>query len=279
MREDEICMEMIFKYPRTRHIEGSKLQTGDEDLKNIRFENIKGQYLVIEEKVDGANCGISFDENGKMYLQSRGHYLDGGYGERQFDLFKTWANCYYLPFYQVLGNRYVMYGEWLYAKHTVFYDLLPHYFMEFDVFDKEKRIFLSTNKRRELLKGLDFLHSVLVLYEGYCDTHQHLTSFMGNSNFKSCQWQKALEVQCMEQGQTYELVKKQTDTSDRMEGLYIKVETEETVGERMKYVRGTFINTIMDSETHWLNRPLLPNCLKPGADLFGNGWEGEVCQR
>ena len=44
-----------------------------------------------------------------------------------------------------------MYGEWLYAKHTVYYDALPHYFLEFDIYDKEQAIFLSTKKRKELL--------------------------------------------------------------------------------------------------------------------------------
>lgn len=48
----------------------------------------------------------------------------------------------------MLGARYVMYGEWLYAKHTVYYDMLPHYFMEFDIYDKENGSFLGTAARR-----------------------------------------------------------------------------------------------------------------------------------
>ncbi len=93
-------MEQIFKYPRTRHLEGSRQQQGDEDLDCARLCELRGKHLVLEEKVDGANCGISFGRDQKMYLQSRGHFLNGGY------------------------------GKWLYAKHTVFYDRLPHYFME-----------------------------------------------------------------------------------------------------------------------------------------------------
>ena len=139
-------MEQIFKYPRTRHLENSKKQVGDEDLKNVKFTELEGKFLVLEEKVDGANCGISFGTDGKMYLQSRGHFLNGGYGERQFDLFKLWAGCYEEQLGQLLGERYVMYGEWLYAKHTVFYDKLPHYFMEFDIFDKVEGKFFSTKK-------------------------------------------------------------------------------------------------------------------------------------
>ena len=67
-------MEQIFKYPRTRHLEGSREQVGDEDLRVAKFTDLLGKYLVLEEKVDGANCGVSFGSDGKMYLQSRGHF-------------------------------------------------------------------------------------------------------------------------------------------------------------------------------------------------------------
>ena len=150
-------MEDIIKYPRTRHIEGSRIQAGDEDLNSVPFSEIRGRFVVLEEKVDGANCGISFDGNGKLLLQSRGHYLNGGYGERQFALLKTWAGCFQEKLYGLLGNRYIMYGEWLYAKHTVYYDGLSHYFMEFDIYDKERKMFLSTKeRRRRLLDCLGF---------------------------------------------------------------------------------------------------------------------------
>ena len=66
---------MIRKYPRTPHLEGSRLQPGDEDLNQIPFSDIQGRHLAVEEKIDGANSGISFGENGELMLQSRGHYL------------------------------------------------------------------------------------------------------------------------------------------------------------------------------------------------------------
>ena len=68
-------MERIVKYPRTPHLSGSKLQEGDEDLAQIPFSRIAGKLLVVEEKVDGANAAISFSEDGKLLLQSRGHFL------------------------------------------------------------------------------------------------------------------------------------------------------------------------------------------------------------
>ena len=67
-------MLTIQKYPRTQHIEGSRPQPGDEDLKSVPFATLAGRYLVVEEKLDGANAGICFDEAGQLRLQSRGHF-------------------------------------------------------------------------------------------------------------------------------------------------------------------------------------------------------------
>ncbi|AKA69299.1 RNA ligase family protein [Clostridium scatologenes] len=261
-------MERIYKYPRTPHIEGSRFQQGDEDLNSIKFEKIKNSFCVLEEKVDGANCGISFDKQGRMYLQSRGHFLNGGYGEAQFDMFKTWANTFIYKLREILGHRYIMYGEWLYAKHTVYYDELNHYFMEFDIFDKQEEKFLSTRRRKEMLKSYPFIKSVLVLKEGRLKSKDEIITLLGKSNFKSHSWQKNLEKSCSELDLSYEIAKKQTDTTDLMEGIYIKVEDENYVLSRMKYVRASFLNTIMDSETHWVNRPIIPNKLKLGIDIF-----------
>lgn len=261
-------MEQIFKYPRTRHLEGSRAQFGDEDLKCAKLTEIQDQYLVLEEKVDGANCGISFGSDGKMYLQSRGHFLNGGYGERQFDLFKLWAGCFEASLRQLLGDRYVMYGEWLYAKHTVFYDRLPHYFMEFDIFDKKEQRFFSTRKRREFLCNAPFIRSVRVLTEGNFKTLDAITKWIGPSLFISEEAEDHFLAQCQKSGVDPELAARQTDRTGIMEGIYIKVEDGDYVMDRLKFVRGSFLNTILDSESHWVNRPIIANCLADGVDLF-----------
>ena len=137
-------MDRIYKYPRTHHLEGSRFQPGDEELDCVPFRQIAGRFIVVEEKLDGANSGISFDSDGRLFLQSRGHYLDGGARERQFALLKTWANIHQRDVVGIAADRYVLYGEWLYAKHTVFYDALPHYFLEFDILDGKSGEFLAT---------------------------------------------------------------------------------------------------------------------------------------
>lgn len=261
-------MEQIYKYPRTRHLEGSREQAGDEDLKTVKFTELEGKFLVLEEKVDGANCGVSFGGDGKMYLQSRGHFLNGGYGERQFDLFKRWAGCFEASLCNLLEDRYVLYGEWLYAKHTVFYDRLPHYFMEFDIYDKQEGRFFSTKKRREFLQAAPFVKSVRVLAQGYYKSAEEIARWIGPSLFISEQRREHFSMQCARSGVAEELSAKQTDLTGIMEGIYIKVEDGDYVTDRLKYVRASFLNTILDSDSHWVNRPIVPNCLADDVQLF-----------
>ena len=272
-------INQILKYPRTRHLEGSREQAGDEDLKCVSFEEIRGKFLVLEEKVDGANCGISFDTSGKMLLQSRGHYLNGGYGEKQFDLFKLWAGCFEDRLRHLLRDRYILYGEWLYAKHTVFYDRLPHYFMEFDIYDREERRFFSTRKRKEFLAAAPFICSVRVLAEGYYSSVEEISAYIGKSAFLSEEKEQSFEKQCRRAGVRTEEARRQTDLSGIMEDIYIKVEEGDYVTDRLKYVRGSFLNTILNSESHWVKRPIVVNCLAEGADLFDAGEGGAGNER
>src|SRR5262245_11848581 len=80
------AMNPIRKYPRTQHLVGSRLQPGDEDLDAVPMSALAGRHVVIEEKMDGANCGVSFGPDAELLLQSRGHYLAGGPREKQFAL-------------------------------------------------------------------------------------------------------------------------------------------------------------------------------------------------
>lgn len=236
-------------------------------MSHIPFSELQGRHLVVEEKLDGANCAVSFDEVGNLLLQSRGHYLDGGARERHFERLKGWATVHASALRARLGARYVMYGEWLYAKHTVFYDCLPHWFLEFDVFDRDLRQFLSTNARRALLEGLP-VGSVPVLHAGPLRSHAALVRLLGPSRFKSELWRDRLREQARAQELNVERAERETDSSDEMEGLYIKDEEHDQVVARFKFVRASFLTTVTDSGSHWLARPILPNLLAPGVDIY-----------
>lgn len=260
-------MRGIYKYPRTPHLAGSRLGPGDEDLEQVPLKQLIGRPVVIEEKLDGANCALSFDEQGALLLQSRGHYLEGGPRERQFELLKAWANRFKSDFHDVLGRRYVVYGEWTYGKHTVFYDQLPHYFHEFDILDTESMSFLDTARRHKLLSPLPIV-SVPVLFQGEGQCLENPQAFVQRSLYKSPHWQQKLRRQAEGGGQNPQQVQKETDPSDLAEGLYIKVEEDGVVKERYKWVRFDFLQSVFDSGSHWQDRPLLPNLLQDGVDLF-----------
>lgn len=258
----------IRKYPRTPHIEGSRLQPGDEDLSQIPFDAIAGRHLVIEEKCDGANSAISFGPGRELLLQSRGHYLTGGYRERHYNLMKQWAMVHKDAFYEVLGTRYIMYGEWMYAKHTVFYDALPHYFLEFDVLDRESGIFLDTPSRHAMLADLPIV-SVPVLGEGFYTCREDMLALLSQSNYVTGNQMQNLREAAVKLGLDPESHCNETELSGMMEGLYIKVEENGQVVDRMKFVRAAFLQCVDFSEKHWIDRPIIPNQLAvPVESLF-----------
>ena len=264
------------KYPRTPHLEGSRLQPGDEDLSQIPFTEIRGRHLVIEEKCDGANSAVSFTAEGELRLQSRGHYLTGGYRERHFNLMKQWAGVHRDAFYEVLGSRYIMYGEWMYAKHTVFYDKLPGYFLEFDIYDREAGIYLDTPSRQKLTRQMPVV-SVPVLADGCFDDREEILRFLGESQFISADHVAILQKTAERLGLDPQRQCRETDSSRLMEGLYLKVEEEGEVKFRLKYVRASFLQTVDLSETHWLERPIVPNQLCVPVDAIFEGVAAGVC--
>jgi hypothetical protein len=251
---------VLRKYPRTPHLEGSRLQPGDADLAAVPFAEVRGRFLVVEEKLDGANAAISFDADGGLRLQSRGHYLTGGPRERQFAPFKAWAATVAPALWPRLSDRYVLYGEWLYAKHTVFYNALPHYFCEFDVLDRATGVFLSTAARRDLLAGVPVC-SVPVLHTGSVPSLAALTALVGPSTCRTPRWREALVDAAIAGGADPERVVDQTDGCDDMEGLYIKVEEGDATIGRYKWVRSSFLTAVLDSGTHWQDRPIVANQL------------------
>jgi hypothetical protein len=156
----------------------------------------------------------------------------------------------------------------MYAKHTVFYDRLPHYFLEFDVLDTQTGAFLSTPRRRELLADLPIV-PVPVVYKGPAQGLEHLRSLLVRSLYKGPDWKGVLESEARAAGVPVEQAWRETDPSDLAEGLYVKVEEDGRVVQRLKFIRASFSSAVLDSGTHWLRRPIVRNQLAARVDLFG----------
>jgi hypothetical protein len=258
----------IHKYPRTRHLEGSRLQSGDSDLEQVPLEVLRGTYCVVEEKLDGANAGISLDVAARLRLQSRGHVLVGGPREKHWDLFKRWARAHTAALTGCVTGGLTVYGEWLYAKHTIFYDQLPHYFLEFDIRDATGA-FWSTERRREHLADAPVV-SVPVLWEGVVSDPRALPGLVGDALYKSERWRDRLRQAALEAHVDPDRAAGETDPETTAEGLYLKVEdrAQGVVVDRYKWIRASFLSAVVDSGSHWLSRPIVPNQLADGVDLF-----------
>lgn len=266
----------LHKYPSTRHLEGSQLQKGDAGFNRtskrgdakVPYNALAGRHIVVEEKLDGANAGVSFSSGGELLLQSRGHYLAGGGRERQFALFKRWAAVQESALLACLDERYVLYGEWLGKKHSVFYNRLPHYFCEFDIYDRSGQVFLSTEARRALLGEAPVL-AVPVLYAGIAPPRMaDLLALLQMSLAKTPDWRRDFETVVEREALDLPRCWSQADQSDLAEGLYIKVEEGGVVTARYKWVRSDFVQAILDSKMHHSQQPFVPNQLASGVDIF-----------
>lgn len=152
----------LFKFPRTRHLfdaGGSSVSRDDlvmdsgEEAVFYSSAGKRRQLVVMEEKVDGANLGISLGEDMKLRVQNRSHYVDSS-THRQFSTLDAWVEEHAGALYQVLGSGdSVLFGEWLYAKHSVHYTRLPGYFLAFDIYDRAEGKFLSCRDRNRRLEG------------------------------------------------------------------------------------------------------------------------------
>jgi hypothetical protein len=258
----------LVKYGRTPHILGSRLQKGDSRRMQIKYEKLAGRYIVVEEKVDAAQTGISFSPGAELLHQSKGHYLVGGGKERQFNLFKRWTSAHEGELLQCLEDRFIAYGEWMHSKHSIFYDALPHYWLEFDIWDRSREAFLDTDARKKILSSAPVL-PVPVLFAGVAPQKlETLLTLITPSYAKTDKWRERFEEVVKRERLDLTTAWKRVDKSDLMEGLYIKVEEDGVVKERYKFVRHDFVQTILDTEVHHSKQPFIPNQLAPGVDIF-----------
>jgi len=109
---------------------------------------------------------------------------------------------------------------------------------------------------------------VPVLHEGSIRTSGEIDAFVRASLYKSKEWRERLEEAAIASGSRADFVAKQTEDSDLAEGLYLKQEEDGRVIDRFKFVRSDFVQAIQASDSHWHDRPILPNQLRSGIDIF-----------
>ena len=220
----------IPKFPRTPHLAwlGTGEPRGDKVLSVEERKAFLAGKVAMEEKIDGANLGLSMGPDGRIRMQNRGGYIGPG-AHPQFAPLWSWLAEREMVLAGALGSNLVLFGEWCFALHSIRYDQLPDWFLAFDVFDKSEGRFWSAKRRGELLAQLD-LSAVPRLGHG----HYSFGDLVDLLNHPSSMG------------------------SGPLEGLYVRRESGGWLEKRAKLVRAEFVQTI---DEHWSKRPLEKNQL------------------
>ncbi|EOD26859.1 hypothetical protein EMIHUDRAFT_430115 [Emiliania huxleyi CCMP1516] len=150
----------LFKFPRTRHIVNTggtavtrdDLLMDDADARRF-FDGVT--TVVAEEKVDGANLGISLTADYQFRCQNRSHFVNPQ-SHAQFKPLAGWLEEHGWALCSLLEPEVeVLFGEWCVAQHSVKYSKLPGYFLAFDIYNKRTGTFVSASERNRRLAGLE----------------------------------------------------------------------------------------------------------------------------
>jgi ATP-dependent RNA circularization protein (DNA/RNA ligase family) len=222
----------FFRYPHTPHIAwlGEGQPRDDKVLSTAEVEALLSGDVVVEEKLDGANVGLSVGESGRIKAQNRGQYLSLPQGG-QFGRLDEWIEARGEAIAAVIPPQSIIFGEWCAARHSLAYDNLPDWWMIFDIYHRQHACFLSTNVRHELVAKLG-LAEIQILFRGRATL-------------------KSLMRLLSETSSSYR--------SGPMEGIVIRSEIDDVVKARAKLVQPEFTQAMGD---HWRRRRIEWNFLK-----------------
>jgi len=145
-------MSNFFRFPTTPHLAWlaeDGMPRDDKVLSPAEAQALLSGDVTVEEKLDGANLGLSLSPDGALRAQNRGQYLSEPYGG-QFMRLPAWLSQHELGMRTVLRPELMLFGEWCAARHSLGYDRLPNWFLLFDVYDRNNGRFWSTARRNAL---------------------------------------------------------------------------------------------------------------------------------
>lgn len=221
---------VFHKFPHTPHLLwlGPGQPREDKVLSAAEVAEFLAAELVVEEKADGANLGLSLGPDGRVRPQSRGNYLAPGRCHAQWNPLWPWLAERRTVLEPALADGLILYGEWCHARHTVPYDALPDWFLGFDVYEPSSGRFWSASRRNAWLAGLDIV-PIPEVQRGRFRVDQ-LPLLLGRSALGDV----------------------------AMEGVYLRREQDDYLVRRAKVVSDAFRQQI---EEHWTRRPVVPNHL------------------
>lgn len=223
--------DVLHKFPTTPHLAwlGRESIRDDKVFSPAEVRSFLSCAVAVEEKVDGANLGLSFKQGGQMCFQNRGNWLEGKLAG-QWERLRSWALEHEAELHNVLPADHVLFGEWCYARHSVDYGRLPDWFLVFDVYDPVLGKFWSTDRRNSLAAAANL----------------SVVPAVAHGTFKLSELKAMLDDRS-ELG------------IDRREGLYLRREDDMWLVSRAKLVRPGFTQAISE---HWSRKIINLNSVR-----------------
>lgn len=209
------------KYPRTYHLPFSPGATSDDKIL-ISWEQFKGPPIVITEKMDGSNVCLESDA-----CFARTH--SGPPDHPSFDMLKA----FHAGVKHLIPENFQIFGEWLYAKHSIEYGNLPNYLMIFGVRDLKTNVWGSWEEVYDWAVEL----GVTTVPELFCGNTNDLMTLV------------------------LKLAKEQSSYSEQREGVVVRYAwgfpDEEFSDKVCKWVKAGLIT----SNEHWKHQEIIRNRL------------------
>lgn len=229
----------FFRFPHTPHIVwlGAGVPRDDKVLSPSESTALLSEEVVVEEKLDGANLGLSLAPDGKLCAQNRGQYLAEPHAG-QFARLPAWLLQHNEGLRAVLAPNLMLFGEWCAARHSLDYAALPDWFLLFDVYDRSMNRFWSTHRRNALAENAGLVTVPQVLRgKASTETLKQLVVTMPSYYRKG-----------------------------PLEGVVIRRESRDWCEARAKLVRPDFTQAI---ESHWRKRAIEWNRVDYSAGVPG----------
>src|SRR5712692_7301269 len=160
----------FFRFPKTPHLASltNRPLRGDKVFSRREAQQFLENEVVVEEKVDGTNVGLSVANTGRLRAQSRGSFVSRETKSAQFKPFFRWMEARQDALIRTLGPHLILFGEWCFAVHSVHYTKLPDWFLAFDVYNRSNDCFWSVERRDALVRDLG-IASVPLIARGRFD--------------------------------------------------------------------------------------------------------------
>jgi len=147
---------MSAKYPRTMHLPFSPGTTSDDRLMTADdLDVLLGEEVVLTEKMDGSNVCLT-----RTDVYARSHA--GAPAHKSFNTLK--------PLHSRLKNSIPsglsVFGEWVYAVHSIEYSILPSHLMIFGVRDDDLDFWWSWDDVEDFSSSALRLPTVPVILRG-----------------------------------------------------------------------------------------------------------------